>query len=215
MSIRKKTESSKKLTEKEELFCIYFVKSLNATQSYFKAYKCSYITAHAEGYKTLAKPCVKTEIKRLKKEKFQAIMADKDDIVEKYMRIAFSDITDYVEYGRTGKIKCNKSTEVDGSLIEKIKSGKTGFELKLKDSLKALEWLSDYFEINPLNSHRREYDEKRLLFEKEKFDFEKEKFNKLNFNLDENKINNTMQSLAELLKNPVPERLIGSEVEEK
>lgn len=71
-----------KLTEKQKLFCLYYIKNFNATQAYLKAFGCSYDVANAEGYKMLVKPCVKEEIARLKEIKRQSIMLDEDDIVD-------------------------------------------------------------------------------------------------------------------------------------
>lgn len=88
------------LTEKELLFCFYFAHSLNATQSYMKAYGCSYASAHANAFRLMAKDSIKAEIQRLKEIKYQSLMLNIDDLVEKHMRIAFSDITDFVEFGQ-------------------------------------------------------------------------------------------------------------------
>lgn len=186
-------------TEKEKLFCQYFIRNFNATQSYFKAFEgCTYNTAHAEGYKLLAKPCVRAEVNRLKRQRQKALMAKAEDIVEKHMRIAFSDITDYVEFGRmevpvmgafgpvmliqkvingtTGQeeersfpvtkiindVRFKESVEIDGTIISEVKVGRDGASIKLLDPQKSLEWLDRYFEMNPMDRHKKEYDLKRL-----------------------------------------------------
>lgn len=58
-----------KLTEKQKAFCDYYIESLNATESYKRAYKCKNNgTARTEGSKNLAKPNIKKYIdERLKK----------------------------------------------------------------------------------------------------------------------------------------------------
>ena len=93
---------SDELTEKELLFCFYFVNKhqFNATKSYQEAFGCTYDSARVLGCNLLTKLCIRKEINRLKKIKYQSIMLQPDDIVEKHMRIAFSNITDYVEFGR-------------------------------------------------------------------------------------------------------------------
>lgn len=170
------------LTEKQRLFCLYYVKNFNATQAYLKAYGCSYDVANAEGYKLLVKPCVKAEVARLKEIKRQSIMLDPDDIVERYMRIAFADMTDVAEWGyelipetdingayiigKDGNIKFYKrnyldfknSDQVDGGLICEVSLGKSGMKVKLEDRQKALDWLSDYFNMNPMSKHKQQYD---------------------------------------------------------
>ncbi|WP_145652723.1 terminase small subunit, partial [Bacillus paralicheniformis] len=64
------------LTEKQKMFCLYYIKYFNATKAYQKAYGCSYLSAKTEGHKTLAKPYVKKEIERLKAEQQQGVFLD-------------------------------------------------------------------------------------------------------------------------------------------
>ena len=184
------------LTEKEKMFCIYYLRNFNATQAYLKAYECSYNTAAVEGCRALIKPKMKKEIAKLKKERAKSISLEPDDILERYMRIAFSDITDFVEFGReaipvmtmfgpletinpvTGlkepvtkevnTVKFKESTRVDGGLICQIKQGKDGASLKLEDRQKALDWLANYFSMDPMNKHKQEYDRQRLALEQQK-----------------------------------------------
>ena len=47
------------LTERQRLFCIYYIEDFNATKAYKKAYDCSYATAMVEGSKSLRKPKIK------------------------------------------------------------------------------------------------------------------------------------------------------------
>ena len=136
-----------KLTDKQKLFCIYYIKSFNATKAYQKAYQCKYDLANSEGYKLLVKPCIKLEIQKLKKNKLNRAMLSEDDIFQKYIDIAFADITDYLEfnskevqgeYGTYTKntISLKNSGEVDGSLISEISEGRDGIKIKLQDKMK-------------------------------------------------------------------------------
>jgi len=169
------------LTEKQRLFCLYYIKNFNATQAAIKAgYTDKY--PGEMGYQLLQKPTLRTEIKRLKELKRQSIMINEDDIVERYMRIAFADMTDFAEFGTeeypdidaagntqidyNGNVKmCKRSylefkdlTEVDGGLICEISMGRNGMKFKLEDRMKALDWLSNYFNMNPMNKHKQQYD---------------------------------------------------------
>lgn len=181
------------LTDKQRLFCLYYVRSFNATKSYQKAYECSYGSAAVGGFDLLRNPKIKSEIYKLKQNRLNREMLTVDDIVQKYMDIAFADITDYVTFGQetrpaigingpieveneeTGEkevlqkevnvVRFKDSAAVDGTLIAEIKQGKDGASIKLLDSLKALEWLSNYFELNPFAKHRQEYEKKRLEIE--------------------------------------------------
>lgn len=160
------------LTDKQRLFCLYYVKCFNATKAYKKAYGCSYETAMTEGSKTLRNPKIKEEIIRLKQNRLNREMLDESDIFQKYMDIAFSDVTDFVEFGqedvpvmavygpvqikdeetgekktltkRVNVVRFKDSSEVDGTLIAEVKQGKDGASIKLPDRMKALEWLTEH-----------------------------------------------------------------------
>jgi phage terminase small subunit len=88
------------LTEKQLLFCFYFAHSLNATQAYIKAFECSYESARRSASLLLTKPDIRAEIQRLKEIKYQSIMLNIEDLVEKNMRIFTAAVTDFVEFGR-------------------------------------------------------------------------------------------------------------------
>ena len=153
-----------KLTEKQKLFCIYYIENFNATKAYQRAYECSYATAMSEGSKSLRNPKIKIEIDRLTNEcleeqKINSKLLSKR-LWKKYIDIAFADITDYLEfnskevqgeYGTYTKntISLKNSDEVDGSLISEISEGKDGIKIKLQDKMKALQWLSDRMDLLP------------------------------------------------------------------
>lgn len=163
------------LTDKQRLFCLYYIKSFNATKAYQKAYECDYETALRAGPRMLGNVGVKEEINLLKQNRLNREFLNESDIFQKYMDIAFSDITDYVYFGmeevpvmamygpvkvkdeKTGKqkiltqkvnvVRFKESLEVDGSLISEVKQGKNGASVKLLDKQKALEWLADHMDM--------------------------------------------------------------------
>nr|WP_231038312.1 terminase small subunit [Pectinatus frisingensis] len=172
------------LTEKRKLFCLYFADCLNATQSYQNAFKVKRSTARVEGSKLLINPAIKAEIDRLKQIKYESIMLQANDIVERQMRIAFADMSDFIDIsikkqdivkqnGDIGTIKYNnllikESTELDGAVISEVKTTKDGVSIKLKDSQKAFDWLTKYFKMNPLDKHRIAFDNAKLEIERKK-----------------------------------------------
>ena len=110
------------LTEKQRLFCIYYIENFNATKAYKKAYGCSYDTAKVEGCKSLTKPNIKKEIQRLTKEcleeeEVEAKLLNKR-LFEMYMKIAFADIGDYLRFGQEEEKVWNISE--DGSFKPSI-----------------------------------------------------------------------------------------------
>ena len=163
------------LTEKQRLFCCLYIKCFNAAKAYQKAYGVDYATSVAAGSRLLRNVNIKNEIQRLKQNRLNREMLSEEDIFQKYMDIAFADITDYVEFGRetvpvmgpfgpvivkdeeTGaKIEVKKeinvvrfkeSVEVDGTLITEVKQGKDGASIKLADRMKALQWISDHMDL--------------------------------------------------------------------
>lgn len=102
-------------------------------------------------------------------------MLDEHDIFQKYIDIAFANITDFVEFGQeqihvismygpvqvadpeTGKkvplmktvnsVRLREHTDVDGTLISEVKQGRDGASIKLADRMKALQWLTDHMDL--------------------------------------------------------------------
>lgn len=171
----KEVVENPELTDKQRLFCVIYVRCFNATKAYQKAYGCSYDVANAEGYKLLVNPCIKAEIERLKQNRLNREMLSEDDIFQRYMDIAFADITDFVSFGRrevevmgafgpvqvideeTGakvtlkkiinSVEFKEDYEVDGTLIAEVKQGRDGASIKLPDRIKALEWLTAHMDM--------------------------------------------------------------------
>lgn len=151
------------LTDKQQLFCIYYIRCFNATRAYKKAYGCSYENAMVEGCKLLRNSKVKEEILKLKQERFNREFLSEEDIFQKYMDIAFVDITDYTAFGKkeiqyTDKkgnnqtaeisfVDLKDSNEVDGTLINEISQGKDGIKIKFADRMKALDWLANHMDL--------------------------------------------------------------------
>lgn len=79
------------LTDKQRLFCIYYIRSFNATKAYQKAYGCGYEVAMKNGSRMLRNVEVKEEILRLKQERLNREFLSESDIFQKYMDIAFAD----------------------------------------------------------------------------------------------------------------------------
>ena len=155
-SVMKNTE----LTDKQQLFCIYYIRCFNATKAYQKAYGCNYTTAMSEGSKHLRNPKIKEEIFRLKQERLNREFLSESDIFQKYMDIAFADITDYVEFGNgsfndpeTGEevsysfVNLKDSKTVDGTIVSEVSKGREGAKIKLADRMKALQWLTDHMNL--------------------------------------------------------------------
>lgn len=152
------------LTDKQRLFCLYQIKYFNATKAYQKAYGCSYESAMTRGSELLRNIKIQEEIRKLKQAKLNQATLEPGDIFQKYMDIAFLDVTDYLTFGRkevvigtdeygnettaeVNYVDFKASKEVDGTLISEVKQGKDGVSIKLADRMKALQWLAEHMEL--------------------------------------------------------------------
>ena len=71
-----------KLNEKQKAFADYYIESLNATESYAKAYECSYNTARTNGARLLAKANIKKYIDEVMRAKDESRIASQDEILQ-------------------------------------------------------------------------------------------------------------------------------------
>lgn len=167
------TLNNEELTEKQRLFCLYYVRWFNATKAYQKAYGCDYTTAMVNGCKLLSNPKIQTHIQSIKDAKIKQSMYTAEDYFQKMMDIAYSDVTDYMAFGQetvavTGAfgplevvdpitkekkiltkdinvVRFKDSSEVDGTLIQEVKQGKDGCSIKLVSKEFALKWLDKHY----------------------------------------------------------------------
>ena len=115
------------LTPKQQLFCLHYSRSFNATKSYQKAYECEYMTACANGSELLTKTSIREEIMKLKEMRYAQSIIKPSDIFQKYMDIAFADMTDFLSWGQ-------ETVQVMGSfgpVYEKSTDPFTGDETKV------------------------------------------------------------------------------------
>lgn len=193
------TLSNDNLNDEQQLFCLIYAKTYNAVQSYMEAYNTTnYNAAGVSSCRLLRVPKIRKAIQDIKKAKAEQILADKEDIVELQMRIAFADIGQYLEFKeeeqpvisafgpvqieengekktltqKVNNVHIKNSRQLDTQLIQEIKNGKNGFSIKLADKSKAIEWLSKYFEVFPEDTRKAEYDRHRKEMDNRKLDIE-------------------------------------------
>lgn len=87
------------LTDKQRLFCCLYIRCFNATKAYRKAYGCSYETALTNGPGLLRNTRIKEEIQRLKQNRLNRELLSTEDIFQKYIDMAFADVTDFTDFG--------------------------------------------------------------------------------------------------------------------
>ena len=140
------------LTEKQRLFCIYYMQSFNATQA---AIKAGYIrdTAYQIGFENLRKPKIKEYLTELKELYAQDDYLETKRLLDRHKQIAFSDLRDYID--ENGELKNLKNA--DGTLIKKItvreSSTSQGYSksssIELEDRSKSLEFLNKVYGLDP------------------------------------------------------------------
>ncbi|WP_081257733.1 terminase small subunit [Bacillus wiedmannii] len=163
------------LSEKERLFCLYYVKYFNGTQA---ALKSGYTkeSAHVQASRLLRRERVSSYIKELKGELVENVFVEAMDVLKEYIKIAFADITNYLNFGQreitfqdddgnevtrlVNFVDLYEADMVDGSIITEVKQGRDGISVKLADKMKALDKLAQYFDLVPDN-FKRQIEEER------------------------------------------------------
>lgn len=183
------------LTDKQRLFCLYYVKTFNQTMAAIKA-GYSPDRAHVTGSELVRNRKVAEEIRRIKSNIQQGVFVDAMDVLNKYIKIAFTDITDYLTFGQkevevmgafgplkdedgnqimkvVNYVEFNESSMVDGSVISEVKQGKDGVSIRLEDKMKALDKLSLYFDLFP-DKFKRDIEKEKLKLAQRKVNGEDE-----------------------------------------
>lgn len=183
-------EENEDLTEKQKLFCIYYVDNHNATQSYIKAFGSCYTTSMVEGCKLLRNPKVKAEIDKLKEMIRNELDIDVLDMLQYCLKVVGADIGDYVKFGMVERVvydsegpmkdedgnvikepvnmvTLGESDFLDTSIITEVKQGKDGVSIKLADKKWAWEQLKQYCDWLP-DKWKRKLEEDKLEFAKSK-----------------------------------------------
>jgi phage terminase small subunit len=139
---------------------------------------------------------VKKEIQLLRVEQQQSIFLDGKAVLQKYIDIAFADITDFAKFGKkavqvmgafgpledddgnpnmveVNYVDFEDSSTVDGTIITEVKKGKDGVSVKLADKMKALDKLSLYFDLFP-DKFKRDIEKGKLKLAQRKVNGEDE-----------------------------------------
>ncbi|MGE7718086.1 terminase small subunit [Priestia megaterium] len=167
---RQKVENeSGELTDKQRIFVLEYMRDFNATRAAMAA-GYSKKTAYAIGWENLRKPEIQAEIARFKGEKAEELGIDIQRVIMEYMKIAFTDVTDLLEFGQrevpvmtmlgplyegegdekkpvtklVNFVDFKDSSQIDGTVISEVKQGKDGVSIKLHDKMKALKELEKY-----------------------------------------------------------------------
>ncbi|WP_300452235.1 terminase small subunit [Fusobacterium sp.] len=148
------------LTDKQRLFCNYYMQSFNATQAAIKA-GYSEKSAYQIGYQLLQKTSVKAYLKNLKEQQKSELFISQEWVLNRHAQIANSNINDYIT--PDGTLKKN----TDGTLIKKItvKTSRSEFEgsykesstvsIELEDRKESLKFLTKYLGLEKEESSNK------------------------------------------------------------
>lgn len=131
------------LSDKQRLFCYYYMESLNAFQAGIKAgYSPNY--SRTRIYEMLENVSIKNFLKKLKEQQRQKFLISQERILNRHVQVAWSDINEY--FNEDGSPK--PITHTDGTLIKKMKitendKGRT-VEIELIEKCKSLDFLTTH-----------------------------------------------------------------------
>lgn len=164
------SEATKGLTEKQQRFCEEYTRSYNIKMAVIKAgYEGENKTI---GYALRKKPAAQRYIQWMKVRILKNTFIDAGAILDQHIRIAFSDITDFVEI-HPQYIKLKPEDRMDGQLVKSIKSGRDGISIELYDKMKSLDFLSKYCEDMP-RDFKEKLEERKVILQEQEFQFKKE-----------------------------------------
>ncbi|WP_338208321.1 terminase small subunit [Lactiplantibacillus paraxiangfangensis] len=158
-------EANNELTEKQKLFCLFYLQRFNATWAYQQAYKTSYDSARNNGTRMLANACIKSQLAELKRQQRTDLLVTAEDIANEYAKQAFANLGDVLDYKvheelvqdtdgnvfldtddnpvkkHVADIYLKPSDQIDWSVVQDIHKGKDGLVVKLYDKQKAMKEL--------------------------------------------------------------------------
>ncbi|AHB80325.1 terminase small subunit [Oenococcus oeni] len=165
--VAEKINQSPGLTDKQRLFCLYYLQRYNATWAYQKAYEADYDVANVNGPRMLVNTSVKSLLTKLKQQQSADLYLNANDILKEFAKQATANLGDYLDFGKydvlaqdeQGNIKLDSNDNpvkyrnswvqlknkngLDTSLIKSVHIGKDGVIVELYDKQRAMKELLD------------------------------------------------------------------------
>ena len=144
MSGKGALDKDRKMTDKQKLFCIYYVDTLNQTKAAELA-GYSKRSARQSGTDCMKNPAIRAEIEQL----FRETTISRDEVTSILTKLAKTDISDYTDQYtmKNGEVRQyvdieKMKREGKGFLIKGIKQTNNGTTIEFDDRLRAVEILS-------------------------------------------------------------------------
>lgn len=164
-------EAVQGLNEHLKSFCEYYVESHNRKTAMIKAGFSIELADGTYARRILQKKQVQVYIQWLKVRVLNQHLLNAYDLIEEWCRIAFSDITDFVDIHPTS-IRLKSPKEMDGQLIKSIKTTRDGVSIELYDKMKALDSLAKYIDDMP-KEWKQKLEERKLELMEQEFQLKK------------------------------------------
>lgn len=136
------------LTDKQRLFCYYYMESFNVFQAGIKAgYSPKYSKTRI--YEMLENVRIKKFLEKLREQQRISLHLSQEKILNRHMQVAFSDINEF--FNDDGELK--SLSETDGTLIKKLEiienKDNRRIKIELIDKCQSLDFLTKYMGLNP------------------------------------------------------------------
>lgn len=170
-----RAEVTARLTDKQKVFCETYARNFNVKLAAIQAGYCvnNAAAAHTYGAKLRGQPDVARYIAWLNAGVLSKTQISVLHIIDQYMRIAFADMTDFVDIvGNSVRLK--PGAKIDGQLVASVKRGKDGITYELHDKMKALAKLDLYFNVMPAD-WRQKIEERKVELLEQRIEIERQK----------------------------------------
>ncbi|AYJ38887.1 terminase small subunit [Lactiplantibacillus paraplantarum] len=107
-------EANNELTEKQKLFCLFYLQRFNATWAYQQAYRVDWNTANVNGSRMLVNASVKRQLTELKKQQQSDLYFDLQDIILELRQQSKSDVRDVVSFKTVKRLRWTKIRDKTG-----------------------------------------------------------------------------------------------------
>ena len=187
-------EASLNLNDKQRAWCESYVNNFN---SKIAAKKAGYSPRSAPtiGWKLRQNPDVCLYLAWLKLRVSYKAWVRPEDIIDQYARIAFADVTDFVEV-KSGRLTLVDSEQMDGQLVKSVKKGRDGVSIEMYDKMQALARLERFFEEMP-KDWKQKIEERKLELMEEKLAIEKQKLGLLDDGIEDDGFLDALRDTAE------------------
>lgn len=166
-----KSKAIEGLNEKQQRFCECYVEGHNRRIAMIKAgYEGASVSSNY-ALRLLHKEEAMRYICWLKARILQTHMINAIELIDEWVRIAFADITDFVDI-MPHSIRLKPADMIDGQLVKSIKTGRDGVSIELHDKMRALEQLARYVDDMP-SEWKQRLEERRMQLLEEEFELKK------------------------------------------